>query len=57
MVKNPSVSAGDLGSISEWGRSSRKGSGNPLQYSCPENPMDRDDWWATVHGITRVRHN
>ena len=35
-----------------WGRSSRGGHGNPLQYSCLENPMDRGAWWATVHRIT-----
>ena len=34
-----------------------EGNGNPLQYSCLENPMDRGAWWATVHGVTRVRHN
>ena len=41
---------GDLGSIPRSGRSPGKGHGNPLQYSCLENPMDRGDWWATVHG-------
>ena len=34
-----------------------EGNGNPLQYSCLENLMDRGAWWATVHGITRVRHD
>ena len=34
-----------------------EGNGNPLQYSRPENPMDRGVWWATVHGVSRVRHN
>ena len=33
------------------------GNGNPLQYSCLKNPMDRGAWWATVHGSQRVRHN
>jgi len=33
-----------------------EGNGKPLQYSCLENPTDRGAWWATVHGITRVRH-
>ena len=51
MVKNPPV--GDVGSISWLGRSSGEGNGNPLQYSCLENPMDRGAWRATVHGITR----
>ena len=56
MVKNPSANAGDVGSVSGLGRSPEEGNGNPLQYSCLENPMDRGDWWATVHGIARVRH-
>ena len=34
-----------------------EGNGNPLQYSCLENPMDRGAWWATVHGSQRVEHN
>ena len=37
------------GSIPGWGRSPGEGNGNPLQYSCLENPMDRGAWWATVH--------
>ena len=45
--------AGDMGSIPESGRSPGVGSGNPLQYSCLENPMDRGAWWATVHGVTK----
>ena len=56
MVKNPPVNAGDtreVGSIPRLGRSAGEGSGNPLQYSCLENPMDRRAWWATVHGITK----
>ena len=36
---------------------SGEGDGNPLQYSCLGNPMDRGVWWATVHGIARVRHD
>ena len=47
--------AGDPGSIP--GRSPGEGNGNPLQYSCLENPMDRGAWWATVHGVTRVGYN
>ena len=35
----------------------REGNGNPLQYSCWENPMDRGDWQATVHGVARVGHD
>ena len=37
----------------ESGRSPGEGNGNPLQYSCLGNPMDRGDWWATVHGVTK----
>ena len=47
VVKNLSGSAGDLDSIPGWGRSLGEGSGNPLQYSCMENPMDRGAWQAT----------
>ena len=54
MVKNPPANAGnetDAGLISELGRSPGVGNGNPLQYSCLGNPMDREVWWATVHGV------
>ena len=47
--------AGDLGSILGLGRSSGGGHGNPLQYSCLEDPMDRGVWWATVHGVAKSR--
>ena len=60
MVKNLPANGGnsrDMGSISGSGRSSGEGNGNPLQDSCLENPMGREAWQATVHGITRVRHN
>ena len=53
MVKHLVYNAGDLGSIPGSGRSSGEGSGNPLQYSCLENPMDGGAWWATVHGVTK----
>ena len=53
MVKNLPVSAGDTGLIPGSGGSSGEGNGNPLQYSCLENPMDRETWWAVVHGITK----
>ena len=56
-VKNPPGNAGDMGSNTGSGRSPREGNGNPLQYSCLENPMDKGAWWATVHGITTVGHN
>ena len=49
--------AGDVGSIPRWGRSPAGGDGNPLQYSCLENPMDKGAWWATVHGSQRVGHD
>ena len=39
----------DVGSVTGWGRAPGEGSGNPLQYSCLENPMDRGAWWAAVH--------
>ena len=51
-----SCNAGDLGSIPGSGRSPREENGNPLQYSCLENPMDREAWWATVPGIAKVSH-
>ena len=55
MVKNLPANAGDTrdtGSIPWWGRSLGGGHGNPCQYSCLENPMDRRAWRATVHGVT-----
>ena len=57
MIKNPPANAGDLrdtGSISGLGRSPGEGNGNPLQYSCLENPMDRGAWWAIIHGVTQL---
>ena len=53
--KVSACNAGVLGSIPGSGRSPGEGTGNPLQYSCPENPMDRGAWWATVHGVTESR--
>ena len=56
VVKNPPTNArdrGDVGSIPGLGRSPGEGKGNPLQYSCPENSMDRGAWWATVHGVAK----
>ena len=44
---------GDVGSIPGSGRSLGGGHGNPLQYSCLENPMDRGAWWAIVHKVTK----
>ena len=54
MVKNPPANAGDAGSIPGLERSSGGGNGNPLQYSCLENSMDRGAWRATVHGVTEL---
>ena len=53
VVKNPPANAGDAGSIPGSGRSPGGGNGNPLQYSCMENSMDRGAWRATVHGIAK----
>ena len=56
VVKNPPANAGDIrdaGLIPVWGRSPGGGHGNPLQYSCLENPMDRGAWWATVHRVAK----
>ena len=58
VVKNTPASAGDIrdtGLIPGSGRSPGGGHGNPLQYSCLKNPMDRGAWWATVHGVTKSR--
>ena len=60
VVKNLPAEAGesrDSGSIPGWGRSPGEGNGNPLLYSCLENPVYREAWWATVHGVARVRHD
>ena len=57
LVKNLTADAGDLGSIPGLGRSPGEGNGNPLQYSCLENPMDRGAWRATVHEVARVGHD
>ena len=57
-VKNPPANAGDtrdMASVLGLGRSPGGGHGNPLQYSCLENPLDRGAWWATVHTVARSR--
>ena len=51
MVENLPANAEDVGSILGSRRSLGEGNGNPLQCSCLENPMDREAWWATVHGV------
>ena len=53
--KESACNTGDMGSIPESGRSPGEGNGNPLQYSCLENPMDRGAWWAAVHGVPKSR--
>ena len=56
VLKNPPANAGDIrdaGLIPGLRRSLGGGHGNPLQYSCLENPMDRGAWWATVHGVAK----
>ena len=56
VVKNPPANAGtkgDSGSIPGLGRSPGGGDGNPLQYSCLENPKDRGVWWALIRGVTK----
>ena len=56
MVKNPPANAGDerdMGLIPGLGRCPAVESGNPLQYSCQENSMDRGAWWATAHGAAK----
>ena len=53
LVKNPPASAGDLGSVPGLRRSPGGRNGNPLQYSCLENPMDRGTWQAADHGIAQ----
>ena len=52
-VKASAWNAGDPGSIPGSGRSPGEGNGNPLQYSCQENPMEGRAWQATVHGVTK----
>jgi len=53
VVKNLPANAGDAGLILWSGRSPGEGNGNPLQYSCLGNPMDREDWWATFPGVAK----
>ena len=51
--KESAYSAGDPDSIPELGRSPGEGNGNPFEYSCLENPMNGEAWWATVQGVTK----
>ena len=57
VVKNLPTNAGDVGLIPGSRRSLGVGTGNPLQYSCLENSMDRGAWQSTVHAVTRVGRN
>ena len=54
MVENPSANTGDVGSIPGSERCPGGGHGNPLQYSCLENPVDRGAWWTSpVYGVSK----
>ena len=53
VIKTPPVDAGDMGSIPGLGRYSGEGNGNPLQYTCLRNPMDRGIWQAIVHKLKK----
>ena len=53
--RESACNAVDMGSILASGRSSGDGNGNPFQYSCLEDSMDRGDWWVTVHGVIESR--
>ena len=56
MLKNPPANVGDIrevGSVAGWGRATGVEKGTPHQYSCLENSIDRGDWQATAHGITK----
>ena len=53
VVKNLPANAGDMGLIPDLGISPGEGNGNPLQYSCLGNPMDRGAWWATLYVVTK----
>ena len=55
MVKNPPANAGDVGLNPKLGRSPGGGNGNPLQYFCLKNPIDKGAWEATVHGFLKIR--
>ena len=58
VVKSPPAKAGDVrdtGSIPGFGKSLGGGIGNPLQYSCLKNSVDRGAWWATVHGVAKSK--
>ena len=53
MLKVSACNSGDPSSISELGRSTGEGNGNPLQYPCLEDPMNKGAWWATDHEVIK----
>ena len=53
MIRNLPANTGVMGSISGLERSPKEGKGNPLQYSCLQNPMDRGIWWAIVYEVSK----
>ena len=55
MIKESACNEGDPGWISGSGKSPGEGNGNPLQYSCQENPKDRGAWWAIIHGVSKTQ--
>ena len=55
VIKNPPANAGKLGLIPEMGRAPGEGNGNPLQYCCQGNPIDRGVWRSTVHGAPKSK--
>ena len=60
VVKNPPANTGNIRNVSlipGLGRSPGGGNGNPLRYSCLENPMDRGPWWVRIHAVTKSWHN
>ena len=56
-IQETACNVGNVSSILGSGRSPGEGNGYPLQYSCLENSMDREAWWAIVHWIARIRHS
>ena len=57
VVKNPPANVRQVSSTPRLGRSPGEGNGNPFQYSCLGNPMDGGAWWATAHGVAKVKHD
>ena len=57
MIKNLPANAQDVSLITKSGRTPGEGRGDPFEYSCWNDPMDRGAWWATVHGVANVRND